>query len=160
HSLTHEDVEHVLHGREVFLDRLRDGAHELHARTGQSLACLLELLFARQHLGEAVGLTELEDPRIVRVRATDVIQEAVAEIHRGDATSAGAPLSMRRLSCRSAWPMSRLSVTVGSRPPSRIAVKTAASTDHSCWTCSVAAARSRLVLTRSSSSKCRLTSPP
>ena len=78
----------------------------------------------------------------------------------GAFTSADSPPSIRRLSCRSAWPISRFSVTVASRPPARIAVSTADITVQSCLTWSVTAARSRPRLTRSSSSKWRSTSLP
>ena len=78
----------------------------------------------------------------------------------GALTSADSPPSMSRLSCRSTWPIRRFSVTLASRPPPRIAVSTAVMTVHSCLTCSLAAARSRFVQTRSSSSRKRAGSAP
>ena len=78
----------------------------------------------------------------------------------GELTSADSPPSISRLSCRSTWPIRRFSVTLASRPPPRIAVSTAVSTVHSCLTCSLAAARSRFVQTRSSSSRKRAGSAP
>ncbi len=80
HPGAHKNVEHVFHGAEVFLDRLSDGAHQLDARARQTLARLLDLLLAGEHLAQVVGLSDGADPLVIGSGARDVIEEAVDEI--------------------------------------------------------------------------------
>ncbi len=80
HARADEDIQHVLHPSEIFLDRRRNGLHQLDARCRQGLPRMLHLLIARQQFGEVERRTDLTDALAGRAGPRNVIQQVVQEI--------------------------------------------------------------------------------
>ena len=74
------NIQHVLHAAEIFLDGAGNGLHELDAGRRQRLAGMLDLLVARQQLGQIEGGANLADSRPGVGRTGDVVKEVIQQV--------------------------------------------------------------------------------
>ncbi len=78
----HEDVEHILHLRQVFLDGGRHGAHQFDAGRGQAFTFVFDGVVDGQKLGQFERGPHGADAAAAGGRARDVVQQIVEQIDR------------------------------------------------------------------------------